>query len=39
MQKYLTASGELTKWENADISKDGQINVFDLIILKRMLLS
>lgn len=34
LQKYLLVAGKLTNRENADICKDGRINVFDLCQMK-----
>lgn len=39
LQKWLLAkSKELTYWENVDLCKDNKIDVFDLCLLKRMLI-
>lgn len=40
LQKYLLCSCSLTKdqWEVADLIKDDSVNIFDLVVLKRMLL-
>ncbi len=38
LQKWLIRSGELTIWKNGDLYEDGVINVFDLCIMKRMLI-
>lgn len=39
LQKWLLgASTELTCWQNVDLCEDGQIDVFDLCLLKRLLL-
>ncbi len=37
LKKWLICDGTITNYKNADICKDGIINVFDLCILKRML--
>lgn len=39
LQKWLLCAGDLTCWQNADLYKDDIIDVFDLIIMKRYLLS
>ena len=40
LQKWLLCqSHELTCWQNADLYKDNKINIFDLCLLKRMLLN
>lgn len=39
LQKWLLGSGELTAWRNVDLCKDEIINVFDLCLLKRQLIS
>ncbi len=36
--KCLLGNGTLTKWENADLCKDDKINVFDLVLLRRLLI-
>lgn len=38
LQKWLLCAGSLSKWENADLCKDGKINVFDLCLMKRALI-
>jgi len=38
LQQWLLGSGNLTKWQNADLCKDNVINVFDMISLKRLLI-
>lgn len=38
LQKWLIGSGKLTVWKNGDLYEDGIINVFDLCIMKRMLI-
>ncbi|MDE5738653.1 MAG: dockerin type I repeat-containing protein [Oscillospiraceae bacterium] len=38
LQKWLLGSGELPNWQNADLHQDGIINIFDLVLLKRMLI-
>ena len=38
LQKWLLNAGSLTNWENADMNEDGVIDVFDLALLKRVLL-
>lgn len=37
LQEWLLGSGELTNWENVDLCEDGVIDVFDLCLLKRLL--
>jgi len=39
LQKWLHGNGSLSNWENADFCKDGIINIFDLISMKRKMLS
>lgn len=38
LQKWLLGSGELTCWQNVDLCKDERIDVFDLCLLKRMII-
>ena len=38
LQKWLLNAGSLTNWKNADMNEDGVIDVFDLALLKRVLL-
>ena len=38
LQKWLLGSGELTCWQNVDLCKDNRIDVFDLCLMKRMLI-
>ncbi|MBE6861779.1 MAG: glycoside hydrolase [Ruminococcus sp.] len=38
LQKYLIGSSTLTNWKNADFCRDGQIDVFDLSVMKKELL-
>ena len=37
LQKWLLGSGELTCWQNVDLCEDNRIDVFDLCMLKKML--
>lgn len=37
LQEWLLGSGELTCWQNVDLCEDDRIDVFDLCLLKRML--
>jgi len=38
MQKWLLCAGELTDWQAGDLCRDERIDVFDLCLMKRMLL-
>ena len=38
MQRWLIGMGRLVNWEAGDLCQDNTINVFDLCIMKRMLL-
>lgn len=38
LQKWLLRIGELSCWQNADLAKDGIINIFDLCLMKRKLI-
>lgn len=38
LQKWLLGSGELTCWYSVDLCKDERIDVFDLCLLRRMLI-
>jgi len=37
-QRWLLGNGRLTAWENADVCKDNRIDVFDMVILRRMMI-
>lgn len=37
LQNWILGSGKLTNWQNADLCKDGVIDVFDFIIIRNML--
>jgi hypothetical protein len=39
MQKYLIDSAELTNWKAGDICADEKIDAFDLVLMKKMLVS
>ena len=40
LQKWLiNASDELVNWQNADLYKDNKIDVFDLVMMKKLLVS
>lgn len=39
LQKYLLKAGRLTCWKNCDYNGDGKVDVFDLVFMKRALLS
>ncbi|MDE5854730.1 MAG: DUF4832 domain-containing protein [Ruminococcus sp.] len=38
LQKWLLGAGKLTFWENVDLCKDDVIDVFDLIMLRHMII-
>ncbi|MDE5753539.1 MAG: dockerin type I repeat-containing protein, partial [Oscillospiraceae bacterium] len=38
LQKWLLCHGGLPNWENVDLHKDGKINIFDLCLLKKLLI-
>ena len=38
MQRWLFCQGRLVNWEAGDLCKDNMINVFDLCLMRRMLL-
>ena len=38
LQKWLLGASKLTAWHNVDLYKDEKINVFDLCLLKRMII-
>ena len=38
LQKWLLCAGDLTCWHNVDLYKDERIDVFDLCLLKRMII-
>lgn len=37
LQKWLLNAGELENWQNADLCKDNRIDVFDFIMLRKIL--
>ena len=39
MQKFILGKGELTDWEKGDLCKDDRIDLFDLILMRRELIS
>ena len=39
LQKWLLCCGNLDCWQNVDLCRDERINVFDLVMLKRRLIS
>lgn len=39
MQKYLLGSGTLTDWEAGDLCKDGKIDVFDMCLIRELIIS
>ena len=34
-QKWLSGTGELTNWKNADLTFDNKLDVFDLVLMKK----
>lgn len=38
LEKWLLGASELSCWENVDLCKDNVIDVFDLIMLRRMVI-
>ena len=39
LQKWLLCAGPLDCWQAVDLCKDNRIDVFDLVLLKRMILA
>ncbi len=39
LQKWLLQTGDLTCWKNADLHRDQQITIFDLLLLKYQLIN
>ena len=39
LQNWILGSGELTNWKVADLCEDGVINVFDMVMLRKILVS
>ncbi len=37
LQKWLLGSGEMTNWQTADLCQDGIIDVYDLIMLRKLI--
>ena len=35
----LLGSGELTDWQAGDLVEDGQINAFDMVMMRRLILA
>jgi len=38
MQKWILNAGQMTNWENGDLYRDNQINVFDLCLMKQKII-
>lgn len=38
LQKYLLGNGSLTNWKNADLFKDDRIDVFDMVLMRKLLI-
>ena len=38
LQKWLLGSGGITEWQNADLCKDGKIDVFDMVEKRKLLI-
>ncbi len=39
LQQYLSKAGKLTAWENCDLNEDNVVDVFDLVLARKKLLS
>lgn len=39
LQKWLLCAGDITYWKAADLCEDGRLDVFDLCLMKRLLLN
>lgn len=39
LQKWLLGTGELTCWQNADLNGDGEVDIFDLALMKQKLIN
>ena len=38
LQKWLLGSGEIKNWQNADLYKDGKIDIFDMVEMRKLLI-
>ena len=38
-QKWLSGTGELTDWKNADLTFDNNLDVFDLVLMKQLIIN
>lgn len=39
LQNWLLGSGNLTNWRNADICKDGKIDIFDMVEIRKLIIN
>ncbi len=39
LEKWLLGSGDLTNWQNVDLCEDGVIDVFDLVLMRKLLIN
>ena len=39
MQRFLLGSGSLTNWQNGDLCRDNRIDVFDLCLMRKLILN
>ena len=37
LQKFLLGNGSLSEWKNADLCEDERIDVFDMIVMRRLI--
>ena len=38
LQQFLLGNGGLAEWRNADLCKDERIDVFDMVLMRRLLI-
>ena len=38
LQRWLLCAGEITDWQAADLCKDNKLDVYDLCVMKKMLI-
>lgn len=38
LQKWILGSGDLTNWQNVDLCEDGVIDVFDMVLMRKLII-
>ena len=39
MQRFLLGNGSLTNWQNGDLCRDNRIDIFDLCLMRKLLIN